>query len=89
MLANLAAMDSDAFAAEYKLPAGKVGAVPMDKTNTLGGSLALGHPFGATGARLVTTAANRLQREGARFALVTACADSAIGHACILERADM
>jgi acetyl-CoA acetyltransferase len=34
----------------------------MDKTNLWGGSLALGHPFGATGARLATTAANRLQK---------------------------
>ena len=56
--------------------------------NTLGGSLSLGHPFGATGARLVTTASNRLQREQKRFALLTACADGGLAHACILERYD-
>lgn len=46
----------------------------MDKLNTWGGSLSIGHPFGATGVRLVTTAANRLQREGGRYALIAACA---------------
>jgi acetyl-CoA acyltransferase len=41
-----------------------------------------------TGARLVTTAANRLQEENQRFALITACADGGLAHACILERYD-
>ena len=50
------------------------GQLPMEKINTWGGSLSIGHPFGATGVRLVTTAANRLIKEGGRFALVTACA---------------
>ena len=54
----------------------------------LGGSLALGHPFGATGGRLVTTASNRLQRENQKYALLTACADGGLAHACILERYD-
>jgi len=48
--------------------------LPLEKINTWGGSLSIGHPFGATGVRLVTTAANRLIKEGGRFALVTACA---------------
>jgi len=48
--------------------------MPLEKLNTWGGSLSIGHPFGATGVRLVTTAANRLIKEGGRFALVTACA---------------
>ncbi len=46
----------------------------MEKLNTWGGSLSIGHPFAATGVRLVTTAANRLQKEGGRYALVAACA---------------
>ena len=50
------------------------GSPPMDKINLWGGSLSIGHPFGATGVRLVTTAANRLIKEGGQFALVTACA---------------
>ena len=66
----------------------RVGRVDMDKLNTKGGSLALGHPFGATGSRIVTTAARRLKEEEERFALVAACADGGTGHACILERYD-
>ncbi len=46
----------------------------MEKFNLWGGSLSLGHPFGATGCRLVTTAAHRLQKEGGQYALVAACA---------------
>ena len=52
----------------------QVGELPMEKLNTWGGSLSIGHPFGATGIRLVTTAANRLQREGGKYALIAACA---------------
>jgi acetyl-CoA acyltransferase len=88
VLANMAAMASDKFAKE-RLPGGvALGQIDMDKTNLLGGSLALGHPFGATGARLATTAANRLQSENQRFALLTACADGGLAHACVLERYD-
>ena len=80
-------MDSDKFA-DDKLGGKKVGAVDVDKMNTKGGSLSIGHPFGATGSRLVTTASRRLQQEGERFALVAACADGGLGHACLLERYD-
>ena len=52
----------------------QVGVPPMEKFNTWGGSLSIGHPFGATGVRLVTTAANRLLKEGGKYALVAACA---------------
>ena len=61
--------------------------VDMSKVNKWGGSLSIGHPFGATGARLVTTASNRLIKEDKQFAIVAACADGGIGHACLLERA--
>jgi hypothetical protein len=64
----------------------QVGAVPMEKFNVHGGSLSIGHPFGATGARLVTTTANRLIREDGKFGLIAACADGGIGHGCIIER---
>jgi len=87
ILSNLVAMDSDTFANE-KLGGKKVGAVDIDKMNTKGGSLSIGHPFGATGSRLVTTASRRLQQEEQRFALVAACADGGLGHACLLERYD-
>lgn len=46
----------------------------MEKFNLWGGSLSLGHPFGATGCRLVTTVAHRLQKEGGQYGLVAACA---------------
>lgn len=86
VLAVLAALDSDDFAKNSLGKDAKIGAIPMDKLNTLGGSLSIGHPFGATGVRLVTTAANRLIREGGKYALVTACAAGGQGHAIILER---
>lgn len=86
VLAVLTALDSEKFAKEFLSRDSKVGQIPMDKINTLGGSLSLGHPFGATGVRLVTTAANRLHREDGKFALVTACAAGGQGHAIILEK---
>lgn len=86
VLSVLNALDSDDFAKKSLNRDKKVGLIPMDKLNTLGGSLSLGHPFGATGVRLVTTAANRLLREDGKYALVTACAAGGQGHAIILER---
>jgi len=87
ILSNFTAMNSQIFA-DKNLGGKKVGKVDIDKVNTKGGSLAIGHPFGATGSRLVTTASRRLQKEQERFALVSACADGGSGHACILERYD-
>ena len=86
ILANLKCLASDEFARDKLGRPEKVGEVPLEKFNTLGGSLSLGHPFGATGARLVTTAANRLIREDGTFALVASCAAGATGNAIILER---
>jgi acetyl-CoA acyltransferase len=86
VLSVLTALNSDTFAKESLNRDKKVGEIPMEKLNTLGGSLSLGHPFGATGVRLVTTAANRLIREDGTFALVSACAAGGLGHAVVLER---
>lgn len=86
ILANLKAMDSDWFAQNYMGRSSKVGVPPMEKFNTWGGSLSIGHPFGATGVRLVTTAANRLLKEGGKYGLVAACAAGGLGHAMIVER---
>ncbi|MEX2404067.1 MAG: acetyl-CoA C-acyltransferase [Balneolales bacterium] len=86
VLSVLHALDSDTFAKENLNKKSKVGEIPLDKLNTMGGSLSLGHPFGATGARLVTTAANRLMREKGKYALVSACAAGGLGHAMVLER---
>ncbi|TYP93364.1 acetyl-CoA acyltransferase/acetyl-CoA acyltransferase [Fodinibius salinus] len=88
ILTVLKALNSDKFAKEKLDRDQKVGEIPMDKFNCWGGSLSLGHPFGATGTRLVTTAANRLHHEDGRFALVAACAAGGQGHAMILERFD-
>lgn len=87
VLSNLTAMNSDSFA-NKKGWLQKVGEVDVDKMNFRGGSLSLGHPFGATGSRLVTTASRRLQYEDKKFALIAACADGGLGHACVLERYD-
>jgi len=88
ILTVLKALNSDKFANDYLGRSHKVGDVPMDKFNCWGGSLSLGHPFGATGTRLVTTAADRLHHEGGNLALVAACAAGGQGHAMILERFD-
>jgi len=86
ILANLAALDSEFFATRYMNRSAAFGAPPMEKFNLWGGSLSLGHPFGATGTRLVVTAANRLQAEDGQFGLISACAAGGIGHAMLLER---
>lgn len=86
ILANLNALDSDYFCQNYLKLDQKVGALPMDKFNLWGGSLSIGHPFGATGSRLAITAANRLKDENGKYALIAACAAGGIGHGMILER---
>uniref|UniRef100_A0A7S3JSV6 acetyl-CoA C-acyltransferase n=1 Tax=Aureoumbra lagunensis TaxID=44058 RepID=A0A7S3JSV6_9STRA len=88
VLSNFAALDSDKFASDYLNGMQKLGPIDIDKVNTQGGSVSLGHPFAATGTRLVTTAANRLIRDQSKLALVTACADGGLGHAMLLERYD-
>lgn len=74
IIANLKAMDSDFFATNYMGRKEKVGLPPMEKFNKWGGSLSIGHPFGATGIRLATVTANRLIKEDGRYGLVAACA---------------
>lgn len=64
-----------------------VGEVDPDRLNVMGGSLSIGHPFGATGARIVTTLAHELVRRGEQFGLLTVCAAGGMGHAMVLERA--
>lgn len=86
MLTVLKALNSDEFAKNRLNRKKKVGTVPYDKLNRWGGSLSIGHPFAATGIRLVTTAANRLAHEGGRYALIAACAAGGQGHAMIIER---
>lgn len=66
---------------------GALGRIDPERVNAWGGSLSLGHPFGATGSRLVTTCARRLRRSGERWGVVATCAAGALGHAMVLESA--
>ena len=59
-----------------------------DSVNVNGGSIAIGHPLGATGARLVTTVAQELRRSGRRYGLATQCIGAGMGISTILERID-
>lgn len=63
-----------------------IGDIDPDRLNVHGGSVALGHPFGATGARMVTTMANELHLTGKRFALLGICAAGGLGASAVLER---
>lgn len=85
VLAVLRALASNEFARTNLGRSSPVGDIPMEKLNVHGGSLSLGHPFGATGARLVTTAVHRLKRENGHVALVAACAAGGLGHAMLIE----
>lgn len=86
MLTVLKALASDDFSKERLNRKKAVGKVPYDTLNSWGGSLSIGHPFGATGVRLVTTAANRLAESGGEYALIAACAAGGQGHAMVIER---
>jgi acetyl-CoA acyltransferase len=57
-----------------------------DRVNPNGGAIALGHPLGASGARLVTTATYQLQRSGGRYGLCTMCVGVGQGIAVVIER---
>jgi acetyl-CoA C-acetyltransferase len=59
---------------------------PEERVNPSGGAIALGHPTGATGARLITTALHELERTGARRALITMCCGGGLGTGTIIER---
>ncbi len=87
VLSNLQALDSDTFAREQLGRSSRVGHPDEDRINVMGGSISLGHPFGATGARLTTTLLNELRRRDGEFGLLTVCAAGGMGFAMVLERA--
>jgi acetyl-CoA acyltransferase len=88
VLCNVKAFGSRQFA-EEKLGRGKaIGEIDDEKLNVHGGSIAIGHPFAATGARMVTTVLHELKRRGGRFGLATACAAGGLGAAVVLEAAE-
>ena len=80
------AFGSKKFADQYLDGAEPIGDVPDHKLNPKGGSIALGHPFGATGARLISQALRELEQSGKGTALISICAAGGLGGACILER---
>jgi acetyl-CoA acyltransferase len=85
VLSNVQAWGSQAWADRLGLPA-PVGEVDWSRTNVMGGSIAIGHPFAATGARLVTTLAHEMERQDVQFGLISICAQGGMGYAMVLER---
>ena len=63
-----------------------VGEVDPERLNVMGGSISIGHPFGATGGRILTTLVNELRRRDGQFGLMTVCAAGGMGHAMVVER---
>lgn len=86
VLANINCLESDEFAKTKLNQSEKTGLVERQKLNRWGGSLAIGHPFGATGARLLNTTANRLIKENGNYGILSACAAGAHGHAMIIKK---
>ncbi|GAC1517389.1 MAG: acetyl-CoA C-acyltransferase FadI [Gemmatimonadaceae bacterium] len=86
VLSNLQGLESRAWAerAGFSHP---VGTVDRSRLNVMGGSIAIGHPFGATGARITTTLCHELARRGGQFGLMTVCAAGGMGFAMVVERA--
>lgn len=85
VLANMKMFASKKFAQQKLGQSEAIGEINMEKFNVLGGSIAYGHPFAATGARMVTQTLNELHRRGGGLALTTACAAGGLGAAMILE----
>lgn len=84
-LSNVKMFASDKFAKEYLGRDKAIGDIDMDKFNVLGGSIAYGHPFAATGARMIIQTLRELKRRGGGFGLNTACAAGGLGAAMVLE----
>ncbi|MGI3003507.1 acetyl-CoA C-acyltransferase FadI [Shewanella algae] len=84
-LANMKMFASKKFAEEKLGQSRAIGEIDMSKFNVLGGSLAYGHPFAATGTRLITQVCNELKRRGGGTGLTTACAAGGLGVAMIVE----
>ncbi|HEX8274099.1 MAG TPA: acetyl-CoA C-acyltransferase FadI [Longimicrobiaceae bacterium] len=86
VLSNLQWWDSDRVARERLGRDKAIGIPPEDRINVMGGSIAIGHPFGATGGRVTVTLLNELKRRGGQFGMISVCAAGAIGFVMIVER---
>ncbi|MCA9610001.1 MAG: acetyl-CoA C-acyltransferase FadI, partial [Myxococcales bacterium] len=87
VLCNVSAFGSKKFAEEKLGRSEAIGEIDMAKLNVTGGSIAIGHPFAATGARQITQTLRELARRGGGLALCTACAAGGLGAAMVLEAA--
>ncbi|MEM6959962.1 MAG: acetyl-CoA C-acyltransferase, partial [Myxococcota bacterium] len=87
VLSNTQAFESKAWSEEHLGRSEAIGEVKWDRWNVNGGSIALGHPFAATGARQISGALHELRRRGGGTALVTACAAGGLGASLVLEAA--
>ncbi|MCZ6916136.1 MAG: acetyl-CoA C-acyltransferase [Gemmatimonadetes bacterium] len=86
VLSNIQAFESRRWAKERLGRSEPIGEVNRDRLNVMGGSIALGHPFGATGGRITLTLANEMRRRGVQFGLISVCAQGGMGFAMVLER---
>ncbi|MEZ0268424.1 MAG: acetyl-CoA C-acyltransferase [Phycisphaerae bacterium] len=86
VLACLKAMESDSFARQHLDRDHALGAIDRSKLNVNGGAVALGHPVGATGARIVLTLLMEMKRRGAKLGLAALCVGGGQGAAMLLER---
>ncbi len=86
VLSNLQALSSKRFAQDELGRSDAVGHPDVDVINVMGGSLAIGHPFGATGGRLTVTILNEMARRDVEFGLITVCAAGGMGFAMVVER---
>jgi acetyl-CoA acyltransferase len=87
VLANVRAMASEDWGREHLDREGALGVIDPEKLNVNGGSIAIGHPFGATGARLIIQSSRELVRRGGRYAGIAICAGGSRGGALVLEAA--
>lgn len=87
VLSTLAVLENEEFC-QKRLGRPNLGKVDPEKLNPNGGSIALGHPFSATGGRCVMSAMNELRRSKKKTALISICAAGGLGGVCILERRD-
>jgi acetyl-CoA acetyltransferase family protein len=88
IIGNVRSLASDSFCRDRLGWDRAVGEIDYGRLNVYGGSLSLGHPFGATGGRLVLTCVNRMMSEGQRYGIATGCGAGALGNAILLENAN-
>ena len=86
VLSNLQALSSRSFAESELGRTDAVGHPDVERINVMGGSISIGHPFGATGGRLTMTILNEMARRDVQFGLITVCAAGGLGFAMVVER---